>query len=371
MMNFIPVLLYYLINTLFILKYGARINVTLAVGSALVYGILIMALVYCKKQNHLPQIRTSYLMALSVLATVALIAIQYTINPWHLQVDRWSAIHNNLSYLLQGRFPYSARTHLGGYGSPFPVWQLFHLPFYALRNVGLSLFFAVWLVFVAFRRFYGTRRASTLLLLLFASPAFIYEAAVRSDLMANFLICLSLVLFVWKSAGEFGKHLLSLSILCGLLLSTRFSAGIPLFILLLPCYFRLSLGKKILFPVLVLVVFALTFVPLLLWDGQMLLFFQYNPFVLQTRQGSLPVLIVCGLLCVSFALSWRGNAYYYLINSGLALFTLVLITFAYNMISSGNYGLFTSTYDITYFDMSLPFVCSAITLYLTAQKGRK
>jgi hypothetical protein len=329
---------------------------------AVVYGIVVFSFQYRVRIKRITTIKSSYIIVGSVLATMILIAVQYAINPYHLQVDRWSAIHNNLSYLLQGRYPYAARTHLGGYGSPFPVWQIFHLPFYALKNVGLSLFFAVWLLFSAMRHRYGIRQASLLLILLFASPAFLYEAAVRSDLMTNFLICLSIVFFTWNKGKELEKHILCFSVLCGLLLSTRFSAAIPLFIFLLPFYLKLPRGKQLLFPLLVLMVFGLTFLPLLLWDSHMLMFFKYNPFVLQTRQGSLPVLIVCGLLCILLALSWRGNAYYYLINSGLALFTLVLITFAYNMISSGNYDLFSSTYDITYFDMSLPFICSCIAL---------
>lgn len=360
MIKLIPFLLYYIINSLFILKYGARINITLAVALAVVYGIIFFSLQYCMKTRRIPLIRTSYLLLFSILSTIALIIVQYAINPYHLQVDRWSAIHNNLTYLLQGRYPYVARTHLGGYGSPFPVWQIFHLPFYALKNVGLSLFFAVWLFFFAMRHRFGIRQASLLLILLFASPAFLYETLVRSDLMTNFLICLSIILFTWNEGRELEKHILCFSVLCGLLLSTRFSVGIPLLIFLLPSYLKMPIGKQLLFPVLVLIVFGLTFLPLLLWDDHMLLFFQYNPFVLQTRQGSLPVLIVCGLLCVLLALSWRDNVYYYLINSGLALFALVLITFAYNMISSGNYDLFSSTYDITYFDMSLPFICSCI-----------
>ena len=360
MIKFLPFLLYYIINTLFILKYSARINIIFAVILAIVYGIVVFSFQYNVRIKRITTIKPSYIIVGSVLATMILIAVQNAINPYHLHVDRWSAIHNNLSYLLQGRYPYAAQTHLGGYGSPFPVWQLFHLPFYGLKNVGLSLLFAVWLVFMAMRRRFGIRKASIMLLLLFTSPAFLYEAVVRSDLMTNFLICLSLILFAWNDGKELDKHVLSFSLLCGLLLSTRFSAGIPLLIFLLPSYLKTPIGKQLLFPVLILIVFGLTFLPLLLWDGHMLLFFQYNPFVLQTRQGSLPVLIVCGLLCILLALSWRDNVYYYLINSGLALFTLVLITFACNMISSGNYDLFSSTYDITYFDMSLPFICSCI-----------
>lgn len=68
-----------------------------------------------------------------------LAGMQYLIDPYQIQVDRWSAIHNFINYLVHGRYPYMAPTHLGGYGSPFPVWQFLHIPFYYLNNVGLSL----------------------------------------------------------------------------------------------------------------------------------------------------------------------------------------------------------------------------------------
>ena len=83
------------------------------------------------------------------------------IDPYSIKVDRWSAIHNFLTCLLAGEYPYAAQTHLGGYGSPFPVWQLFHLPFYLLGNVGLSLIvaviifaYSVWLLVLPLRRRY-------------------------------------------------------------------------------------------------------------------------------------------------------------------------------------------------------------------------
>ena len=137
--------LFFFINGLFVAKYSLRLgyNPFVALGLYAACAIVVMYLVL--KSNHLPEnkaIKIAYLFAcISIVAIIAL--LQSLINPLQLQVDRWSAIHNFLQNLFQGIYPYAAKTHLGGYGSPFPVWQFFHIPFYLLSNVGLGMVFSV------------------------------------------------------------------------------------------------------------------------------------------------------------------------------------------------------------------------------------
>ena len=108
------------------------------------------------------------------------IFLQYVVDPYSLQVDRWSAIHNFLAAMQQGDYPYGASTHLGGYGSPFPVWQILHLPFYFLGNVGLSIFVVVLVFIGTLYHIHSNKVALMATILLFISPAFWYEIAVRT-----------------------------------------------------------------------------------------------------------------------------------------------------------------------------------------------
>ena len=131
--------LYFGINLLFLLKYGLRfITLFQCILLFIFYVIFILTTQHLIKKI---KVRKNYvLFGLSTLF-ILLVVLQFYIDPYSLQVDRWSAIHNFINSLLNGVYPYSAQTHLRGYGSPFPIWQLFHLPFYLLGNVGLSIVF--------------------------------------------------------------------------------------------------------------------------------------------------------------------------------------------------------------------------------------
>lgn len=133
--TYILYVLYFLINALFITKYLMRISLSvtlLALSAYLIIGLLLPRL--AARIQHVGSLCFAILGFILVLA-----GMQYFIDPYQIQVDRWSAIHNFINYLVHGRYPYMAPTHLGGYGSPFPVWQVLHIPFYYLNNVGLSL----------------------------------------------------------------------------------------------------------------------------------------------------------------------------------------------------------------------------------------
>ena len=264
------------------------------------------------------------------------------------------------AYLLAGQLlPHMAPTHLGGYGSPFPVWQFLHIPFYYLNNVGLSLFAVLAFTLYTVKRLYGNRATLCFLACLLYSPAFLYEIFARSDLMANFLLVLAVInLLLIKQAGLSTRPVL-FSLLLGMLLSTRLAVAIPFFIFLLRPFLSLNLRRKASFLLGIFLTFSLTFLPFLLWDMKSLLFFEYNPFVLQTRQGSLSGILLLIPVMIYLAFSWQDNRRRLYGNIGYGLFLLTAVTFIINMATSGNYRLFTPTYDISYFSMSLPFIIIA------------
>jgi len=354
-------LIYLLINSLFVAKYLERTGfpVWIAVSAfvlaipALLYGISVLP----------RKVFTVATITLAVLTVAGILIMHRAIDPLSVQVDRWSAIDHFLQRLLKGEYPYLAQTHLGGYGSPFPFWNAFHLPFHLLGDVAIGMTVVVIALIVSVKPITGSaKQACTYLLLLTASPAFWYEVAVRSDLIYNFILCY-LILAWWNRKGmSVTSSLRTTAIVSGLMLSTRLAIVVPFFLFLFPGFVEAGPTKRFQFAGIAALTFVLTFLPFVVWDFDQLVFFEYNPFVLQTRQGSPlePLLLLAMLLPLS--LGWKGDFRRFSFFTALTLVVFVAVTFIHRMITDQFHsGLFSSRYDITYFSMSLPFVIHALT----------
>ncbi|MEI6751593.1 MAG: hypothetical protein WCK78_00355 [Paludibacter sp.] len=348
------------INGLFILKYIGRTNFN-PILVFLLYVIVCIGVILINNRLLIKSSeKTLKILYYLITATIILLisALLIRINPLTLQVDRWSAIHNFLTYLFSGQYPYSARTHLGGYGSPFPAWQFFHIPFFLIGNIALAMIFCIILlsiVLVWYSKSY--KKPITYLSLIFISPAFWYEAAVRSDLLYNFILCFLTILYVNKKGIKISTKPILTGIICGVFLSTRLSVIIPLSIYLFSDFLKSTPKQKIYFSLYAISIFIVTFLPFIFWDFNSLFFFKYNPFVLQSRQGSVSVMILIAILGIYFSMRWKSDIYQYCNYVTITLVALVLLTFSYNMIIDHFVnGLFSSAYDITYFNMSIPFL---------------
>jgi hypothetical protein len=286
-----------------------------------------------------------------------MIVLQYSIDPYSVQVDRWSALHFPIQNLLDGIYPYTASTHLGGNASPFPVWQLLHIPFYLLGNVGLSFFAAVILFLWSCWKVRGRDKALIVSLLLCLSVAVWYEALVRSDLITNMLLVTSIFNLFSRNPSQqwIERHRWWIACLVGLLASTRVIVLIPITVLLLPYFVKMNWRNQLGVSLLAITVFALTFVPFAIWDWQEFYYFQNNPWRLQTSQGNLSDFLLFVPLTVFLAMTHKGIAFRYCRNSALMLVTFVVVTFVHNMYLSENFDLFSSAYDITYLSTALPF----------------
>lgn len=352
---------YLCINLLFVLKYSQRVT-SHYVLVCLLFALVSFAFFYFLKPI-VSSLKKSAVWLFVSLVGVLLVAgvMQSFVDPYQLQVDRWSAIHFFLDELLQGNYPYSAGTHLGGYGSPFPVWQCFHLPFYLIGNVGLSILVVSAAFVYSIYKFYGSKTALYVWLLMVAAPAYWYEIAVRSDLITNLLLSATIVVWLKNKDIKLSEHIVPLACLAGLMASTRFISLVPIAALYGYSFLSLSLKKQFTFISVVILVFLLTFLPFVLWDGQSLLFFEYNPFVLQTRQGSWLVLLLFAVIAISSVVyASRNNKPLYLLVAYLLNF-LVVTAFVEKMIIHNAWGeLFSPMFDITYFSVALPFY----TLYL-------
>jgi hypothetical protein len=111
------------------------------------------------------------------------------------------------------------------------------------------------------------------------------------------------------------------------------------------------------------VTFALTWIPFIFWKGSTLLFFEYNPFVLQTRQGSITSLLIFACIAIYCTIRMRGKEDFRPLLTGGLLTSLVVIAFIDRMYSDNLWTeLYSSTFDITYLTMGLPFYLMAIAL---------
>ena len=364
-MNQIQRALFLSINSLFVAKYTARLGFNPCL-TVLIYCLIIVFVFWLidKKIKLVNNKNTKFLfLFLFIFLLSAILCLNYFIDPLKIQVDRWSAIHNFIHNLFQGIYPYSAHTHLGGYGSPFPIWQFFHIPFYLLGNVGLAMFFSIFVLGI-FLIWYFENYLQVLIffILLTISPAFWYEVAVRSDLLYNFIYCYIVIAFLHKKNYSVQYHALALGVCCGLILSTRLSVLIPFAIYLLPGFLSSNLKNKTIFILSSIFIFVFTFLPFIFWDFHSLLFFKYNPFVLQTRQGSIIEVIILLSMIYYFSINWKNDLTLCFSFMAITIVVFVSTTFFHRMVSE-NFAnnLFSSSFDITYFSMALPFVIIALT----------
>ena len=352
---FLLCLIYLVINSLFIIKYLGRLTSYYYVG-VVGYAVLFVGMMFAFDRFSFWS--SKYLYAFLVaIALVGILLLQHLIDPYLVQVDRWSAIHNFLSNLLDGQYPYAAQTHCGGYGSPFPMWQLFHLPFYLLGNVGYSIIFILFVFAWVTVKAFGWSAASKMWLLIVMAPSFWYEVGVRSDLIGNFILCLSVICWLCYKNVSLSQHVFLWSAVCAAFLSTRLSTAIPFALLLFPAFLKLPWKKQVGFVLGVVGLFVLTFLPFALWNGNMLLFFEYSPLALQTRQGTWQDYVIMLPLGIVFACTWGGNFVRWLSHTSYTLFLLVVVTFFFLAL---HYCTPSFGFDIAYFNMVLPFSAVAI-----------
>ena len=304
-----------------------------------------------------------------ILAGVFLVAaftLQYSLDPLQNNVDRWSAIEYPIRDLFDGKFPYLANTHLGGNASPFPVWMVFHIPFYLLGNVGLSEIFGAMFFVLSIKHIYGNKSGMVAMIMIMACVCVWYEIAVRSDLITNFFLLAAFINYTVYYNWKLDTKTICLSVCCGLWLSTRLSVAFPLFRVLFPQFVKLGVSKKVTVLLLSVATFALTFVPLALWDGDSLFGATNNPFSLQFRQGSPIDTILLAIIAIIMALTWNGNKQRLFVYIAVILILIPVIAYTHTMYTCNEWvGLYYSRYDITYLDAAIPF---CITIIASAYK---
>lgn len=350
--------IYIIINSLFAFKYSPY-----PYTSVLIYTLFIIIgyILYCRYKDNIKAIK--HLAPVLAIAIISVSIVLFCIiDPYNVIVDRWSALYFWSEKLFDGKYPYSAQTHLdGGYGSPFPVWQILHSPFYLLGEMGVSHILMIILLFYFLRKYIPSTDLVLFFLLLALSPAYWWEVAVRSDLMNNLFLCLlfvSIFHFRFKQTNK----LFILGIIIGLILCSRLLLGIPLFIYFFPYFLSKNNIGKIKIIVGCIIGFILPFIPLMIMNWNMLFYFEFSPLVLQTRQATPNIVGVGVILLALFSFLWKNDFKKYLFCISCVVFVFIFTAFIKYGITYGiDVTIIDDIFDISYFGTVLPFVIAALS----------
>ena len=303
--NQVVILLVVIINFLFAYKYFARVMPYALMGS-IAYSTMVGMVYYFLQKRETKWVESNMLFWGITFLYVSLHVVFFSyIKVAQLNVDRWSVISSFWDVAFNGKYPYSAQSHMGNYPGPLPVYFLLSLPFYLIHEVGyLSLSGFILLAWVL-RRYLSHKDSTIALFLLVSSVALFWEISVRSTIVVNAV--LFLVYLRWLTHIDLRKtsYFILSAVVGGLLLSTR-----SIFAFALVVYGVFALKNKVLpfkklfwWSSLLLATFMITFLPFFLFYFYE--FTKLNPFFVQSDTlfpfSYVPILfgvaVIAGLLC--------------------------------------------------------------------------
>jgi hypothetical protein len=348
-------IVYQITNILFVYKYAARFS-----GNpwpfVLIYLVVLNILILFFYKDHGPVRHTvtgSRIFFLSVIALALLLSvIMLRFNPEQIRVGRYPALHDWITRLLSGRFPYASATRPSG----FPFLFVLAMPFYLLGDLGFLQVFAffvyAFLLYIRYGKQDGDRFQS--LMLLVTAPLFLYEIVVRSDLFSNMVI---VILFMGYCEGTLHKAktaaLLLIGCTGGLLLATR---GIVLliYVIYFGYIFRSRIERGLIFTCGVLAGFIATLLPFAAWSWGF--FITSGPFAIQTSYLPLGLSVPALVLCIFMAARAKSLTQVYR-SIAFMLFSIVLAAFLISVASNGwSATILGDRFDISYFCFTLPFL---------------
>ena len=348
--------IFVVINTLFLLKYSSRFT-QFYIPLSVMFVIFQVALLYLPLINKFISKFKNLIFYLAIgLITASTLFAQVFIDQETLNVDRWSVISSFIDTIHQGSYPYYAKSHLGNPPGPMPIYFLLAYPFYLL-NLLCLLSAAGYIAGVCLiRNHIHSRHATPYLFLISSSPFMYWEIITRSNIMTYaVLVWLGLMAFDQLSKTIFTHKLAKNAILCGLLLSTRSVFIVGYIIYYLSNFRWKSFSVYLKYSLLLISSFLLPLVVFyLIWP---ILFLKINPFIVQSEY-LLPSWIIyiylAACAAIAFFIRQASDRSFY---TGLLLFGLITLYFAYHTIIKG-FGetFFNSAGDLSYFIFCIPFI---------------
>jgi len=363
--------IYIFINSLFVFKYGKRLDFISPSFLILLYLFFIcsfffLARNYKQQLNNITKF-TLFYWIIGLMALVVFIAINLMVDGTSLNVDRWSAMEVSIRALLNGEYPYMAIDHLGGRSSNFPGLFLIGIPFYLLGDVGfLQPFVFLCLLFVINKTDLSPYQKYLVIFLLIFSPAYLWEVYVKSDLMSNILIVL-LFMIVWqyKYSKNYFQNPKTLGVLSSILVLTRGVVIIPLSVFLFKSFYKTKLKSKVVFLISFAITVCLLILPVILLSPDFESLKEYNPLELQTRHSfiSLEILSIVLAFIISFKINNIEQVFLWSFN---ILCLLIIPTFIFFLYKYGVYeSILNSVFDLSYLGKIIPFSIIIISQYQT------
>lgn len=361
------IILYLCINSLFIYKYGSRVEFTNVLVLFVAFIILIGSLFTIYKKI----IFSEHVFKLLFYSTIVLffvftVILNYLVDGNSLSVDRWSAIAVSSEGVLNGEYPFSIPNHLNQYSSNLPSLIFIGLPFYLLGDVGyLQSFAFLFFAYVIHKTIKTYRLKLFGITLLICSVPYLWEVYTKSDLMSNFIFILGFIV-LWNK--KYSKALFEKPVLLGGITSfialTRIPTIIPLGVYLFKSFIKTSGKKRLLFLAsAVSVIVILTFIVLKDCPSIEVLK-NYNPLILQGNKSPFLVNLISVLL--PFYFSFKVKNISETINYSILFISFpVLVHFLSQCFKYGfESTIFNSNADLSYFNMVTPFLIYSIILLL-------
>lgn len=369
----VSVLILLFINFIFLYKYSSRytefaihISTFLLIFQFFVFKFSNKIIISNKQKNIICYGLFSFIVSLVIIS-------HFVIPIESLNVDRWSVISSFLTELSNGNYPYYAKSHMGSYPGPMPIYFLIASPFYLLGELSLlsCLGFCI-LTILLIKKVNVTENIKFLLFYMFTSFYLIWEITTRSNLF-TFTILVLLVLNEFINLNN--KNTLKfygLAILTGLMLSTRSIYILPYIIFFLSSLINneITFKKAFLFLSIALIAFISTFIPFVYFFYND--FFTMNPFIIQSSflvpKFYTLIFIVISIL-FAFLVKNKSDKFFY---SGLSLFIAILIYAIYHLFNNGYEASYiNSKIDISYFIFCIPFLIKYLMKVTIANSGNR
>lgn len=363
-------IVYILINSLFIYKYGLRQDYIPVSLLLILFPVFIFILFFLIQKITL---KVYYLkliyFSIVVIFFFMTIGVNIYVDGYSLNVDRWSAMEISIRAILNGVYPYSIMDHLNQLSSNLPSLIFIGIPFYLLGDVGyLQSFSFLFFSYVLCKTINDFKAKIIGILLLIFSSFYLWELYAKSDLMSNFILVLGFCVLWYKKypKNEFGNPVL-LGVSASLLFLTRIPAMIPLSIFFFKGFVKTSSVKKSYFIISAFVSTAIA-IYIVIHDYPSLdVLRNYNPLLLQSNK--LPFFYSLITVLLPFYFSFKGKSLIEL--TGYSTLFIGLPTFIAFVLALNNYGfndiIVNFSFDLSYFNIMSPFLIYYFVLLIEKQ----
>lgn len=353
LMKVIIFIIYFIINFLFLVKYGARQEKVHILFLAVIF-IFIHAIFYFSYHSIINKLKLNSKIIYGLVVVTGIIYLflsHLTKDPYALKIDRWQTAEYSLDYWLHGKYIYSTKNFMGNIPSYLPGQLLFLVGFYLIGNVGyLQVVSLVLFTFAVIKEFKANNIRLLGILMMFFSLSFIYEAVCKSDFISSFII-VSFFIIYWSKKYQdnyFQKPLL-LGVILGVLCLTRSVVVVPIILFLCKPFFEASWAEKIKFSCMYIITIVLLLLSILLPAENFDYILAYNPLGMQGQSNILVIIIFLSVsVFLSFIVKEIRHIFYL---STIIVFSLMCAHIIQQLLRETTFNYL----NITYLAAALPF----------------